>query len=448
MKLKIRKIIKNNLKYVLVFLLVILIYQFFGFAISYGDPIANYGFSYAIAKGQVPYLDFNTISTPLYAFYGAIGLLFWNNYLMFIIEQALLVTITFYFLYKLYDKKSYLILAILIGLNFYGILATYNFMCFTMMAIILYLEEKYSDKDYLVGFFIGLAILSKHTVGCFFILPTFIKYFGNWKKIGRRAIGCLIPCSIFLIYLIINGALFNFIDLCFLGLFDFSSSNSKAFSLMFYVCIFFLILGLYFIYLNPKDIKNYYLIFSFFFAVPLFDYCHFSLFCAGIFMMFVPYLRWKGFYDIFISLVIIICSLFASAQLAVNYDPVFTSEFEHFEYTLHARESYEHSLEVNEFLNTYEDAVVLSYFSMQYDIINNNYLDYYDVLLYGNFGYDGTNKMIDKLKKLDNQIFIVSMNDYEDDYEYSQFAKKIVDYVLLNGENIDSKYGYDVYYIE
>ena len=101
-------------KYIVIFLLIVSIYCFFGFGISYGDPLANYGFSYAIAKGQVPYLDFNTISTPLFAFYSAIGLLFWNNYLVFILEFALLVTITFFFLDKLYGKKSYLILAFLI----------------------------------------------------------------------------------------------------------------------------------------------------------------------------------------------------------------------------------------------------------------------------------------------------------------------------------------------
>lgn len=448
MKLKMSKFIKNNFKYFVVFILVILIYEFFGFALTYGDPLANYGFSYAINRGEIPYRDFNTVSTPLYAFYGSIGLLFWNNYLMFIISHALLVSICFYFLNKLYNKKSYLILAILIGLNFYGLLATYNFMCFFMMVIILYLEDKYKDKDYLIGFFIGLAILSKHTVGCFFILPTFIKYFGNWKKIGKRAVGCLVPCLIFFCYLIINKALFSFIDLCFLGLFDFSSSNGNSFTGMFYFCLIFLLIGIYFIYLNRKDIKNYYLIFSFFFAVPIFDFCHFPLFCAGIFMMVLPYLRWNDNYNIILCLTIIMCSLIASLQVGLNYDPVFTKSFKHFEYTLHARENYERSLEVNEFLNSYKDAVVLSYFTMQYDIINDRDLDYYNVMLYGNFGYDGVRKMIDKLKSYEKQIFIVNMNDYENNSEYSQFAKDIVDYVLLNGDKIDSKYEYDVYYIE
>lgn len=435
-------------KYIVIFLLIVSIYCFFGFGISYGDPLANYGFSYAIAKGQVPYLDFNTISTPLFAFYSAIGLLFWNNYLVFILEFALLVTITFFFLDKLYGKKSYLILAFLIGLNFYGILATYNFMCFSMLIIILYLEEKHCDKDYLIGFFIGLAILSKHTVGCFFILPTVIYYFGDLKKIMRRVLGCLIPCSIFLVYLIINKALFSFIDLCFLGLLDFSTSNGKPFSLIFYFSILLLFLAFYLIYKDRKDIKNLYLVFTFFFTVPLFDYCHFPLFFCSILMMLFPYFNWLMFYNIFFSFIIIFLALISSFRVALSYNPVFTSKFRHFEYYVHARDNYEKLLKINDFLNSYDDAVVLSYFNMQYKIINNRKLDYFDVMLYGNFGYDGVNKMINRLKDMEKQIFIVCMDDYSSTYEYSQFAKKVVDYVLLNGIKIDSKYGYNVYYVE
>lgn len=443
-----KEMIGRSFQYVVVFLLVIAIYQFFCFTLNYGDPISNYGFSYAIARGEVPYLDFNTISTPLYAFYGAIGLMIWNNYLMFIISHAILVTVTFFFLNQLYGKKSYLVLAILIGMGFFGILATYNFMCFTMLIIILYLEEKHPDKDYLIGFFIGLAILSKHTVGCFFIIPTFIKYLKNPKKIAKRAFGCFLPCSIFLVYLITHGALFSFIDLCFLGLFDFSTSNGKAFTPFFYLAILFLILAIYLTYLNPKDIKNYYLLFTFFFTVPLFDYCHIPLFIASCMMMMIPYLRWKGGYDILAGFTIIGISLISSGIEMMQNHPVFSSQFKHFEYTMHYDVAYKSSLGVLDFLERYDDAIILSHFTMQYDIIHDNDLDYYDVMLYGNFGYDGVHKMIEKMKKSDERVVIVSRYDYQKNSEDSQFAKRIVDYVIDNGRMIDSKYGYDVYYLE
>ena len=98
---------KKWIRYIVIFIFVFCSYEFFGFPNMYGDPINNYMFSHAIVMGEVPYLDFNTISTPLYAFLMAIGLLFFDNYLMFVIEQSLLVTIMFYFLFELLLNTPY-----------------------------------------------------------------------------------------------------------------------------------------------------------------------------------------------------------------------------------------------------------------------------------------------------------------------------------------------------
>ena len=130
----------------------------------------------------------------------SIGLFIFDNYLMFIIEQSILVTFMFYFLYKMYDKKAYIVLLSLILFGFYGLLPTYNFMCFLMMVILLYLEKFHNKKDLLVGVFIGLAILSKHTIGVFFIIPSVVFYFKDFKRLFRRGLGALIPGSIFIIY--------------------------------------------------------------------------------------------------------------------------------------------------------------------------------------------------------------------------------------------------------
>ena len=74
------KWLKNNYIYILLFSLFMIIFLIVNFGNNYGDPFANYGFSFGITKGEVPYRDFNTISTPLYAFVMSIGLFIWNNY--------------------------------------------------------------------------------------------------------------------------------------------------------------------------------------------------------------------------------------------------------------------------------------------------------------------------------------------------------------------------------
>ena len=72
-----------------IFIFSLLVYLVFGFNVDNGDGFANFGFSYGLIKGGIPYLDFNTISTPLYMFYQAIFLLISNQYIMFIIAACL-----------------------------------------------------------------------------------------------------------------------------------------------------------------------------------------------------------------------------------------------------------------------------------------------------------------------------------------------------------------------
>ena len=67
------------------FLFFLLALCVFGYHNNQFDSIWNYGYSYAISRGQVPYRDFSMVSTPLYSFVMAIGLVFWSNNLMFLI---------------------------------------------------------------------------------------------------------------------------------------------------------------------------------------------------------------------------------------------------------------------------------------------------------------------------------------------------------------------------
>ena len=67
-----KNIIKNNYKYVITFIFVFILIWWIGSCRHFGDPINNYGFSHALINGEIPYLDFNTISTPLYSFFSSL----------------------------------------------------------------------------------------------------------------------------------------------------------------------------------------------------------------------------------------------------------------------------------------------------------------------------------------------------------------------------------------
>ena len=65
------------------------------------DEIWNYGFSYNILNGVLPYRDFNMVLTPLYSFIMTIPLfIFGNNILVFHIFRLYLSII---YLRELYD---------------------------------------------------------------------------------------------------------------------------------------------------------------------------------------------------------------------------------------------------------------------------------------------------------------------------------------------------------
>lgn len=438
---------KKWIRYIVIFIFVFCSYEFFGFPNMYGDPINNYMFSHAIVMGEVPYLDFNTISTPLYAFLMAIGLLFFDNYLMFVIEQSLLVTIMFYFLFELYGKKCYLVLLVICLFAFFGINATYNFLALFFLVILLYLEKKYSEKDYLIGFVIGCTILSKHTIGCLLFLPSLFYYFKDIKKIGKRIVGILIPCTIFFIYLLVNNAVYPFINLCFLGLFDFSSKNGNVFSV--YV-LFSLVLFLiqFFITIKKKnDIRNCYLMMGIAFMIPLFDFQHFAIYMICFVIQLLPFLQYREDY---FGNVAAICSVVVSIFLFINYcillKPVFSTELSHFQYSLVSRFDYSKSLETYDFFDRYENKLLLTYSSVPYDVSRDYPITYFNIFMKGNFGYDGSRQMIEKIQNMENIYIIVDMRQYQIRSIYNQYDKTIVKYVIDHYEKVDTWKDFVVYY--
>lgn len=446
------KFIMNNKRLIFIFIFSLLVYEVFAFSNNNNDPIAMYAFSHAIRIGQVPYLDFNIISTPLYAFLMSIGLFIFDNYLMFIIEQSFLVVILFYFLFKLFDKKAWFILLGMVVCSFFGFLPTYNFLCFLFLVILVYLEKEYPEKDYLIGLILGLSFLSKHTVGIFLVLTTIIINYKNIVKLVKRAVGFLIPCLVLLLYLIVNKALISFIDLVLMGLFDFGGNNSNFSGLYFYLAIILLFSMIYLLYKNKNNKYNYYLLCGFMFCIPLFDLNHFSLLFNCFVILLISCINLDkniNFYSklsIFISLLYGVLYFICSSSFGV----VLYSEFNHFNYMINFKSDYENNIKVNKFLDKYSDKNVinLSSYSMFYNIIRDRKINYFDVLLYGNHGYNGTSKMINKIKDEKDVYIIVDLDKYENSNKSSQYNKKIVKYVLDNFEIVDSKYSFNVYYKE
>ena len=67
---------------------------------------------------------------------------------------------------------------------------------------------------------------------------------------------------------------------------------------------------------------------------------------------------------------------------------------------------------------------------------------------YSNFGYNGDQKMINRIKKMHNKYIIIDMIFYESDRSDSQYDKNIVKYIIDNYDEVDENESLHVYYLK
>ena len=408
--------IKNYYKYILFFLFFLFILIIF--SNNGNDTIWNYGMAHAIRMGEVPYKDFNIISTPLYPFILSIGLFIKDTYFMFLLEQALLCTIFIFFIEKIVNRNYILVLISLCFPIFNLLFPNYNFLVLLLLTVIIYLEKK-NKSDSLIGITLGLLLLSKHTMGVFIIIASMISTL-NVKRGLKRLVFSLIPISIFIIYLLCTKSFYTFFDLGILGLLDFGNHNSSisVFSLIASICIL-----IYAIVSIKKDYKNkyiYYLFGSMTFIVPICDLFHvFYLICFFLIIYFIdkdeiPKNTIKKI-GLFIPLILIL-------NFISNYEYIsnisINNNLEKFKAYLLTNDIKLYTQKIKEKYQSYNSVYMISMSSMFFNIECENKITYFDIPLHGNFGYNGINKMKNKISKLNDYIrnkykFIEKIEDFE-----------------------------------
>ncbi len=442
--------IKSFWKFIFIFIFFLLILVIFGFHNNQFDPMWNFGYSYAMSIGEIPYKDFTLLTTPLFPFLFSIGLrIFGHDNIVFLTEQALLITFTFYFLFKIYDKKAWIMMFAFIFPFLNNIVPTYNFLAYSLMIVVIYLEKE-NKNDYLIGFILGLIFLTKQSIGLCMIIPSIIFYYKKYKVLLKRAIGFLFPCIIFFIYLLITGSLFNFIDICFLGMFDFASNNSNVFTVFFFLALVMVGILLLIIKKNRKDIINYYILCSFSFLIPIFTEYHFYMFFMCFILALLPFVSAPNKTLIFIiNIVCISICLFCFIVVYSGLHTVFLKDVHNFKYYLIDKGSKKSLIDTLDLYQRYKtkekSPIFLGTQSVYFTIANEEKIDYFDILNRGNYGYKGTQKMINKIKKMKNQIFIINMNKYKHTGVEDQLDKDIIKYVIKHSKKIDNLAYYYVY---
>ena len=398
------------------------------------DVIWNYGFSLNFSKGLLMYTDYNMVITPFYPMIvGTFIKIFNNSIISFYLINALFAT-TIVLLARKLNKKIIIPFSLIILLTSepnYDLLST----IFLFLLIIL---EKEKRNDFLIGIILGLSFLTKSSVGIALTLPT-LYYIKNYQIVLKRFIGFIIPNILIIIYFLIKGNLYNYLDYAFFGLFDFASGNG-SFNVL---TIFTIIIIVYFIYQfrKTKNIENLYIVSFQIVMIPLFNISHFIESLIPVTYHFLnKFDKYQKYYKYSLILFIIpFVFLIYSAKINnCNYtNKPFNKKYIQQEYI-------DDINELNDYFdNNYKNVHFIMFEGYLYDIMLNQDIDIYSLSLKGNLGYNGEEKFIKKLNELEKGSIIVTSNIYQG----GQSSKKIYDYITKKYQGIAQFRKFKIYQV-
>lgn len=436
---------KQILKYVMLFFIIL------GFNLLCAplnlDEVWNYGFANNMYRGLIPYLDFNMVITPFYPWLMSLPFyIFGSSMFVFHITNALILTGCLFLLQKMYQDKMWIFFLFF----FFPVTASapnYSIFLFVLLVVIVFLEKNYVSKNsrihYIIGVLLGIAVLTKQTVGIFLLLPSLILYWKKWKILFRRLVGFFVPVFFFIIYLIISGSFEAFVNLCILGLVDFTG-NSKLFNLYGLLFSFIFCITVYFIWKDKKNIVGYYVLCFYTLAIPIMDLYHLSIVFLAFLLFVLSKVKKKYFHYCAFSIVTVILM----GILTCNFNQFelqnYPNDLHHFEYRYIKKDSYQFTKQVLSYVDEHRDKNIIYMVPDAYyfKIILDQDCGYFDLINQGNLGYHGSDWLINQIKNLKNTLFLINPDEYGSGNQIDQQALK---YILDYGKKIDHISFYDVY---
>ena len=438
---------KKNRHYFILFLILYILCFCYSFFISavYSDEIWNYGVSYNIALGMIPYRDFNLVTTPLYPMLASIFIKVLGHHLysFHFFNCLVLSSLETIFIYKL-GKKGLLLFPLILLNGYPG----YNILSVLIIILMLVAIEKENIyQDLIIGFLVGIAFLTKQTVGLCLFIPTI--YYSKHKI--KSLFSFFIPILFFLVFLWCNSALYDFFDYCFLGLFDFGSNNGVFLFLPIEIVICIILIYLW-IKSKFRNKQLFYLLCFQIITVPIVDDYHFMI---GIIPIVYYYLSCKNIKNYKLKYYFVIILFFCccwsflvhSHELGHLYSdkssylygrniPLYIEkEVDKISnYIIKKREVYDYIYFFS--ANAYYVKMNVEYPLTKYDMISN-----------GNMGYRGADKYIKELDDYCNNhscMFILYKYEFREN-NVSQTNKKLVNYVENKYIKIDNVGSFKVY---
>ena len=420
---------------------------------------------------------------------------------------ALIVLFIYLIIKELSNKKllSY-ICAFFIGtLLIKKFLLDYNYLFLLISLVIAFLEIRDIKKNenfnfnhnLCVGVLTGLAFLTKQTIGALLIFVMILEVFIYMKKsgfdlkfnkfiklIGVRIFGMMVPIIIFLIYLGVTGAFNDFINYAIKGVREFSNnvpyyrlfdSNDKVVSIISRLFII-VYIPLFITFIlecvkNKKmkdELMNIYVLAICSIPViaiiyPISDDFHlivasvFALTVVAYLLIFLlneidKFVKIDVFYKklLLIGLLFIIILIsFKNAIIERNLnikENVLVS-FKHYEGIYVPKYLSNRISDVTDkvrlYSNSGRESIIIDAEAAIYDIVLNKYKKNYDMLLIGNIGERGVEKIINEIKDSHNVYYFVKNPQYALNW---QLPEDIIDYIRNNLKYHETVSVFDVYY--
>ena len=476
------------------------------------DEVWNYNTANAFAMGLIPYKQVSMITTPLLPMINSIFLkIFFNGIITYRVVMGIIFALIVLFIYliirELSSKKllSY-ICAFFIGtLLIKKFLLDYNYLFLLISLVIAFLEIRDIKKNenfnfnhnLCVGLLTGLAFLTKQTIGLLLIIVVIFEVFIYMKKtgfdlkitkfiklIGVRIFGMMVPITMFLIYLGVNGAFNDFVNYAIKGVKEFSNSipyyrllNSTDYKIAIISRLFIIVYIPLFITFILESIKNkklkdeliniYVLAFC---SIPVIAIIYpisddFHLMVASVYVLIIiAYLfilvlkKIDGFIkiDIFYKKLLLIGILFIIILISfknliiernINVKENILVPFKHYEGIYVPKYLSNRISDVTDkvrlYSNSGRESIIIDAEAAIYDIVLNRYKKNYDMLLIGNIGEHGVEKIINEIKDSHNVYYFVKNSQYALNW---QLPEDIVDYIRNNLKYHETVSVFDVYY--
>lgn len=424
------KKIKDNKYQILELIIIFLITLLYNLICSTysGDEIWNYGFSYNISTGLIPYKDFNMVITPLFPMLGAIFLnIFGKSLLIYHIFNSIICTLIFYYMRKSIPKNYYIVYMLFL-LNAYP---SYNIFCILLLYILMIMEDK-KTNDYIIGIFLGITFLTKQNIGIFLCIPSL--FTKDIKKIFKRIIGFLIPNIILLIYLLLNNCLYEFVDYTILGIGSFAKENVSIHPISIIITVITIVYLIY-KYIKNKDIKIIYLLCFLFLVFPIMEKYHVMIAVIPAIGYLLSNIKTNKKIIVLVFIVNIIMTFSVNIYNITKPDFSFPNDSKTYTYRKMPTRVINSTISLAEYVNTVEDELyIISKNSYMIKVEANVKINKYDLLNSGNIGKGGEQRIIDEIEENCNNKKCTFLLDLQGAYGSSSipYAKEIITYIVMN----------------